>query len=146
MFVPEHYQLNKYEPPPANPAPPFTPQVSINGYITFNTKFSISTMPDVGSPRLVPLAFLAPYWADIDIPQGSATSGLYHVELSLADTFTDNETKALFDEYKMLADLGSDFHPVFISVITWVDVLPYQAGDFANMQVRSEGPASKVFH
>ena len=113
-----------------------SPQVSINGYITFNTNFSSPTMPDIHSPRLAPLAFLAPYWADIDIPEHNSTSGLYHARLSLADTWADREAWELFDRYREQAAFGQGFEPVFIAVITWVDVLPYRARDFQNMRVR----------
>ncbi|XP_076455814.1 mucin-like protein isoform X2 [Babylonia areolata] len=106
--------------------------INTNGYVTFNKAFSRRRMPeDPDSPSVTSLAFLAPYWADVDLTGGSEQRGLYHVNLSLADTYADNDTRSLFETYRDLANL-THFDPIFIAVVTWVDALPFRAADFVN--------------
>ncbi|XP_076455824.1 mucin-like protein isoform X2 [Babylonia areolata] len=112
--------------------------ISTNGYVIFNSDVSRPSLPaNLSTPTLTPLSFLAPYWSDIHIPQAGSTtwgdSGLYHVTLSLQDTYSDDVTMGLFQDYTTKAGL-TDFKPIFIGVVTWVNVLPYKAEDFPNFR------------
>ncbi|KAL8586962.1 hypothetical protein ACOMHN_062373 [Nucella lapillus] len=109
--------------------------ISVNGYIVFNSKLSsYPFMPDVNSSKLTHQSFLAPYWTDIDLRHRSVNSGLFYTTIHLEDTYKDDEAKAFFEMYENLAGL-SDFDPIYISVATWVDALPYKAEDFVGLQV-----------
>ncbi|KAK7477014.1 hypothetical protein BaRGS_00031694, partial [Batillaria attramentaria] len=116
--------------------------VGINGYISFDSKFDRKTAPDVPSPVLEGRSVIAPFWADIEIPSENETFGLYHQELSLADTFANDTIKQRFEAHKSmigrtLASEDSpvtDFNPTYIAVLTWKNVLPYKADNFRDIQ------------
>lgn len=119
-------------------------QVSINGYVIFDDQLKRPFKPS-NETVLEGQSIIAPYWTDIEIPEKSNTSKLFHLELSLENALKYNKTKAYFDqsaqiqsimnESKIQTDLTS---PTFIAVLTWSEVLPHKAEKFANLQVCPE--------
>ncbi|XP_025081432.1 mucin-like protein isoform X2 [Pomacea canaliculata] len=114
--------------------------VSINGYVIFDDQLKRPFKPS-NETVLEGQSIIAPYWTDIEIPEKSNTSKLFHLELSLENALKYNKTKAYFDqsaqiqsimnESKIQTDLTS---PTFIAVLTWSEVLPHKAEKFANLQ------------
>lgn len=105
--------------------------------MTFDTKVSQSSMPQMGSPFLSDLVVIAPYWTDIHIlPESSGK--LYLRELSLLDASKVNETQTVYSDIKdILANQNvSQFCPIYAFVATWMNVLPFNASKFQNMQVK----------